>query len=142
MTFAKFATVLSAAALACVAAPALAADPIAGRWMTEEADAIITIQQCGTSTCGRISKFLVAPPNGVDQRDVNNPSPKKRSRKLLGLPVLFSFSEDSDLWRGRIYDPKSGKDYRSIVRLKSKNTLEVKGCIGPFCQTQTWKRAR
>ncbi len=133
---------LLAAALVMMAAPALAAEPIEGRWVTQEGDAVITIGPCGSSTCGRISKFLVPPPKGADQRDVNNPNASKRSRKLLGLPVLFSFSEDSEQWRGRIYDPKSGKDYRSIVRRKNKNTLEVKGCIGPFCQTQVWKRAR
>ena len=43
-------------------------------------------------------------------------------------------------WRGRIYDPKNGKSYRSIIRRKGPGVLEVKGCIGPFCQTQVWKR--
>ena len=124
------------------AAPAYAADPITGKWVTEDGDAVVTIGKCGSSYCGRISKFLVTPPDGADQRDTENPDPKKRSRKLMGLPVLFGFSEDGDEWRGRIYDPKSGKDYRSVVRRKSASVLEVKGCIGPFCQTQTWRRAR
>ena len=124
------------------AGPAIAAQPIAGKWVTEERDAVVTIGKCGRSTCGRITRFLTTPPDGVDQRDINNPDPAKRKRKLLGLPVLFSFSEEPDLWRGRIYDPKSGKDYRSVVRRLNSSTLEVKGCIGPFCQTQVWKRAR
>ena len=65
-----------------------------------------------------------------------------RSRKLLGMPVLSGFTEDGDEWRGQIYDPKTGKTYRSIIRRVNASTLEVKGCIGPFCQSQTWKRAR
>ncbi|WP_371815480.1 DUF2147 domain-containing protein [Erythrobacter sp. JK5] len=81
-------------------------------------------------------------PDGPDQRDINNPDPRLKQRKLLGLPVLFGFTEEAALWRGRIYDPKSGKSYRSVVRRTGANTLEVKGCIGPFCQTQVWKRAR
>ena len=124
------------------AAPALAADPITGRWITEDGDAIVTIQKCGSSYCGKISRFIVAPPQGANQRDTNNPDPAKRTRRLMGMPVLFSFTENGDHWRGRIYDPKSGKAYRSVVRRTSSTRLEVKGCVGPFCQTQVWRRAQ
>lgn len=134
-------TTLALAALLC-ATPLVAAQPIEGRWITAEKDAVITIGECGSSTCGRITKFLVAPPQGLDQRDVNNADAKLRQRKLLGMPVLTDFSEDAELWRGQIYDPKSGKTYRSVIRRKDANRLEVKGCIGPFCQTQVWTRAR
>ena len=132
--------VASLAAL-LLASPALAADPVQGRWVTEEKDAVITIAPCGAKLCGRISKFLVAPPQGLDQRDVNNKDASKRSRKLLGMPVLSGFVEDGDEWRGTIYDPKSGKTYRSILQRKGSNQLTVKGCLGPFCQTQTWRKA-
>ena len=133
---------LIALAALCAAAPLLAAQPVDGQWLTQDRDAVITIGECGKSVCGRISRFLVAPPQGADQRDVNNKNPKLRSRKLLGMPVLTGFTEDGDEWRGQIYDPKSGKTYRSIIRRVNATTLEVKGCIGPFCQSQTWKRAR
>lgn len=123
------------------ASPLAAADPIAGRWVTEEKDAVIAIGDCGGSLCGRIEKFLVAPPQGVGQRDVNNSNPRLRNRKLLGMPVLTGFTEEPDLWRGKIYDPKSGKTYRSVIRRKSARLLEVKGCLGPFCQTQIWRKA-
>ena len=133
---------VAALALAALAAPLQAADPVDGRWVTEERDAVIAITNCGGSKCGRIAKFLVAPPQGADQRDVNNTDPKLRSRKVLGMPVLTGFTDEGADWRGRIYDPKSGKTYRSILRRIDANTLQVKGCLGPFCQTQTWKRAR
>ena len=133
--------ILALAAL-LIASPLLAAQPVEGRWVTEERDAVITIGDCGKSLCGRITKFLVAPPQGVDQRDVNNRNASLRNRKLLGMPVLTGFTEDGEEWRGQIYDPKSGKTYRSIIRRLNASTLQVKGCLGPFCQTQTWKRAR
>ena len=130
-----------AAALAlALAVPASAAEPIAGRWYTAEKDAVVAIAPCGKTLCGRIEKFLVAPPQGNDQRDVNNPDPAKRQRRLLGTAILSSFTQDGDVWRGQIYDPKSGKSYRSVLRRKGPSTLEVKGCVGPFCQTQEWKR--
>ncbi|MBX7539478.1 DUF2147 domain-containing protein [Qipengyuania sphaerica] len=132
---------LLALATLFAASPLLAAQPVEGRWLTAERDAVITIGDCGKSVCGRISKFLVAPPQGADQRDVNNREPKLRSRKLLGMAILTGFSADGDQWRGQIYDPKSGKTYRSVIRRLNATTLEVKGCLGPFCQTQTWKRA-
>ncbi len=132
---------LAAAPALALAAPAQAADPIAGRWVTEDRDAVVTIGDCGRQTCGRISSFLKMPPNGAEQRDINNPDADKRTRKLLGLPVLTELAKDGDLWRGRIYDPKSGKTYRSVVRRASNGRLEVQGCIGPFCSTQVWSRA-
>ena len=134
------ATLAGAAAIAALAVPALAADPISGRWVTQERNAIVTIGNCGSSVCGRISKFLETPPDGANQRDVNNPDKSLRSRKLMGLPVLTGLREDGDLWRGDIYDPEAGKTYRSVIRRKGANRLEVKGCIGPFCQTQIWTR--
>lgn len=137
---AQFATVT--AAIVALASPAVAADPIAGRWVTTEKDAVVTIAKCGATFCGKLSQYLVRPEGGADQRDVNNPNPRLRSRKLLGTPILSSFKKDGDLWRGRIYDPRNGKTYRSIVRRKSATVLEVKGCLGPFCQTQIWTKAR
>lgn len=127
--------------LAATPSAASAAEPITGRWVTADGDAIVTIGKCGSKTCGRISKFLVPPPDGPDQRDIYNPDPAKKSRRLMGLAVLSSFAEEDTLWRGRIYDPKTGKSYRSVVRRKSANTIEVKGCISFFCQTQIWKKA-
>ena len=121
---------------------ALAAEPINGRWVTEERDAVIEIKPCGNATCGTIARFLVPPPDGLDQRDINNPEPSLRRRRLLGLPVLTQFQEEDTLWRGRIYDPKSGRSYRSVIRRTGPNMIEVRGCIGPFCQAQVWRRAR
>lgn len=131
-----------AAALAVLAAvPASAAAPVAGTWRTADKDALVRVGDCGDSVCGRVARFLVSPPQGADQRDVNNPDPRLRNRKLLGLPVLNGFRRDGDLWRGEIYDPKTGKSYRSVMRRLDADRLEVKGCIGPFCKTQVWRRA-
>lgn len=132
-------TILSACFISFGAAQA--AEPIEGRWVTAEKDAVIVIKPCGRVICGTIDRFLVPPPDGLDQRDVNNPDAALRKRKLLGMSILSGFTEDSDLWRGRIYDPKSGKSYRSIIRRKGPAVIEVKGCIGPFCQTQVWRKA-
>ena len=133
---------IALAALAFLAAAPLdAAEPVAGSWVTAARDGVVQIGDCGASVCGRLARFLVAPPQGADQRDVHNPDAKLRSRKLLGLPILTGFREDGAVWRGTIYDPKAGKSYRSVIRRLDARRLEVKGCIGPFCQTQVWTKA-
>ena len=134
---------LTGVAIATAAIPAAAAAPnasIEGRWQTEARDAVVEIAPCGQSLCGRIVRFLKTPPGGIDQRDVKNPDAKLRGRRLLGLSVLTGFARDGDEWRGRIYDPKSGKDYRSVLETHG-SRLIVKGCIGPFCKSQSWTRA-
>ncbi len=74
--------------------PALAAGSINGNWVTEEKDAVIKISKCGATVCGRIHRYLVTPPNGANQKDVNNPNKKLRSRTLLGSAVLTGFKSD------------------------------------------------
>ena len=123
------------------AAPAQASS-INGNWVTQDKDAIVKISKCGKSVCGRIHKYLVTPPNGVNQKDINNPNKKLRSRKLLGMAVLTGFRPDGNKWRGRIYDPKTGKSYRSVVQIQGRNGLKVEGCIAFICQGQKWTRAR
>jgi len=144
MTKAPKNLMLAGAALASLAAvsPAWAAQSIEGRWLTEEKDAIVTISKCGNSICGRVSKFLVAPPNGVNQRDINNPKASLRKRKLLGLPILTGFVDDGSKWKGKVYDPKSGKTYKSKVTRLSATKLKMQGCVAFFCQGQIWTKAK
>ena len=137
----KMALGLIAAAVA-FATPAQAADSILGNWITQERDAIITISRCGATVCGRIQKFLVTPPNGAGQKDINNPDKKLRDRTILGMAILTGFTPDGDIWRGKIYDPKSGRTYRSEVSLQSANKLKMKGCFLFVCQGQDWTRAK
>ncbi len=130
------------AAVAMIGAgPLAAAEPVDGAWTTASRDGVVRIAPCGTAVCGRLARFLVVPPQGADQRDVHNPDARLRSRKLLGMAILTDFHADGAVWRGTIYDPKAGKSYRSIIRRLGSDRLEVKGCIGPFCQTQVWRKA-
>ena len=137
----KLALALLPAAMA-FASPALAANSILGDWVTQERDAIVRIAKCGNTVCGRIHRFLVTPPNGPGQKDVNNPDKKLRDRTVLGMAILTGFTPDDDIWRGKVYDPKSGKTYRSEVSLNSANSLKMKGCIAFLCQGQNWSRAK
>jgi uncharacterized protein (DUF2147 family) len=120
--------------------PALAAEPISGRWLTEDGKGIVEIAPCGNQICGKIIKLLVdtqGPP-----LDRNNPDPKLRNRPLVGLNILSGFKDTGSKWEGQIYSPERAKTYRSVVYRNKNGTLAVKGCISFICQTQTWKPAR
>ena len=58
------------------------------------------------------------------------------------MPILSGFADAGGDWRGRIYDPRNGKSYKSIVSKNADGSLKVQGCIAIFCQTQLWKPAR
>jgi uncharacterized protein (DUF2147 family) len=142
MTIVRTAAALLAPVLAVtLAGSAQAAQPIAGRWITEDGSAIIQVGPCGTSTCGRIATVLKPRP-GAPTTDINNPDAKLRNRPVVGLPILSGFSDAGDDWRGRIYDPRNGKSYKSIATRAADGTLKVKGCIAFLCQTQVWRPAR
>ncbi|MBR0553342.1 DUF2147 domain-containing protein [Stakelama marina] len=123
-----------------LAVPAFAAPaPVTGRWITEDGKALVEIGRCGQSLCGKVAKILKVDPS-KPTHDVHNPDPAKRNRPIEGLTILSGLTADGDEWKGQIYDPKSGKTYRSVLQ-RDGRTLTVKGCIGPFCKTQHWQPA-
>ena len=133
-------TFLIAAALLAPAV-ASAATPIAGRWTTADGSGIVTVGPCGGTVCGRLTTILKSQP-GAAKTDVNNSDPALRSRPILGMPILSGFADKGNDWRGTIYDPRNGKSYKSIVSRNADGTLNVKGCIAFFCQTQKWTPAK
>ena len=70
-----------------------------------------------------------------------NPDKALRNRTILGMNILTGFKAQGDEYHGQIYDPKSGKTYRSVVYKGKSGNLVVKGCIAFFCQAQTWTPA-
>ena len=123
------------AVLLLAAAPA----PIVGRWLTLDGKAMVEIAPCGEAVCGRIVRVLKPRPGGpaVDSANVD---PAMRSRPMLGLTILSDVRADRDRWRGRIYNPETGRTYRSELT-RNGETLNVKGCVGVLCRTQIWTAA-
>lgn len=128
-------------ALTLAATPALAATPIAGRYLTEDGAALVEVGPCGATTCGRIARVLKPRPGGPTT-DVNNKDAALRSRPIVGMPVLSGFTDTGGDWRGQIYDPRNGRSYKSIVSRNADGSLKVQGCVSFICRTQTWRAAR
>ncbi|RED16524.1 DUF2147 domain-containing protein [Parasphingopyxis lamellibrachiae] len=138
MKFFSFAAMLGLLALS---APAAAQSGITGNWLTEDNRAVIAIGRCGETLCGRITRILV--PTEAGQRDVNNPDPNLRNRRIEGSRVLTGFRFDRGQYRhGQVYDPENGRSYNARLRLNRDGTLRVTGCVlgGIICQSQNWTR--
>ena len=80
-------------------------------------------------------------PGGVDSK---NPDKAKRTRPLLGIPVLLNMKkveDEKDKWEGKVYNAEDGKTYDASIQLKAPNALRVEGClVWPLCGGQTWSR--
>ncbi len=133
-----FLALLSAAFRPVFPAAPPAADAIVGRWLTADKSGIIQIAaQTGTFT-GKI----VGPVTPA-RLDDNNPDPTLRKRPLLGVLLLQGFRYTDGAWEdGTIYDPRNGKTYSCVLRLKSANALEVRGYVGISLlgRTEIWTR--
>lgn len=118
------------------------ADAIVGTWVTAqepgEPYSRIEIYKENGEYAGRIiwvSEPLFPeghPEAGKPKRDLQNPDEDLRSRPIVGLDLMygFEFDDDDGKWvDGRIYDPKTGKEYRCTLTLADQNTLEVYGFI-------------
>ena len=119
-------------------------DRIIGVWLTSDKAAKIEIYQKDSRFYG---KMIWLTPD-VDEKgkpltDTENPDPAKRNRKLKGLEIISGLAYADGKWKGTIYDPESGKTYKSQIKLVNENTLELTGYVGlpMFGLTETWKRS-
>lgn len=125
------------------ALPAQNADAALGRWRTETRNAIVEIQRCGPSICGRVISSDALRTN-PDLRDARNSDKALRNRPIRGLQILSGFKVDGAGWTGgKIYNAEDGKTYSADVTPVGADQLKVRGCVfRPLCKTQTWTRVR
>ena len=132
---------------AFVLSNALAAEIIEGEWVTQGYSAKVQIARCAEAPeklCGKIDWLWEAiDENGKARVDRNNPNSARRSDPVVGLSILRNFlgGEKSRWSDGTIYDPESGRTYKSSLTLRDATTLEVNGCVLFVCKTQIWRKA-
>jgi len=118
--------------------PAQAQDlSVAGKWDLNRDGAYIVIEDCGDSSpCG----YLMVEESRQSLLDEKNQEASLRDRTLHGMKMIWDFklSRNRSWIKGRLYDPDTGKTYRSKIELVYPNTLKVSGCVGPFCRKQIW----
>lgn len=138
--------ILAAAALFVLTGPnaALAADP-AGTWLTQTGTSRIRVADCGGALCGTI--VWLKEPNdaetGKPKTDKNNSDAAKRSRPMIGVPIVLSMKPaGADKWTGQVYNAEDGKTYSGNLTYSGGQTLQLQGCAlgGLVCKSQTWSK--
>ncbi len=120
----------------CSAGAAFAQSPL-GEWAVENGQAHIRIVSCGKGLWGVIS--WTSGPAGTDE---HNPDPAKRSRSMLGVPILINMQPDNNKWSGEVYNAEDGGIYSSNIALLASDRLRIEGCVlgGLICGGETWAR--
>jgi uncharacterized protein (DUF2147 family) len=133
------------ALLACTALTSSAQNQILGYWIDENRETIIEIYERNNTYNGRIV-WIANEVDGLgnERRDVYNPNPELRSRKVLGIDMLTGFAWDgTDTWRkGDIYYYRTGNDYNGKITLED-GQLHLKGYYSILFflgRTKVWSR--
>jgi uncharacterized protein (DUF2147 family) len=133
-------TLVAGAALALAAtAYAQSADDALGVWENPENKSHTQFYKCGAGVCGKIVRVVDG-----QKTDDKNPDPAKRSRPIVGLVIMQGAKKTGPTtWSGQLYNRADGKTYSGTLTVKSKNAVELSGCVAVvFCKTTTFTRVR
>lgn len=126
---------LAAFVLALASQPVLAADPLAGVWLTQPGRdggfGHVEILPCANGLCGTVVQTFDASGRAVAADD-------------LGASILVDVQATGDgtYGKGRIVNPETGRGYTARLRLRG-DMLDVGGCIMMICRNAgTWQRVR
>jgi uncharacterized protein (DUF2147 family) len=128
-------------ALALAGAPASAqkAEDAIGVWLNPENGSNVEFYKCGEGVCGKIVKVADG-----QKTDDKNPDAAKRNQPIVGLVIMQGAKKTGDnKWSGKLYNRENGKTYSGTVTVKSKNELDLSGCVAAvLCKTVTWTRVK
>ena len=117
-----------------------------GEWYSSKEDIVITIFEVNETISAKIT-WMKLPNNddGSPKTDFLNPDESLRDRSIMGMLMMYDLTYIAgNIWdNGSLYIPKNGKVYSGIIRLKNKNTLNIRGYIGfSFFErySSTWTR--
>lgn len=116
----------------------------AGVWLTQAGDAKVQVSRCGGALCGKVIwlRDPIDSATGKPQADNKNQNPALRTRPIVGVQLFMDMKPSGpNAWSGRIYNADDGQSYASTVTQTDAGRLEVKGCVGALCGSETWSRA-
>lgn len=126
---------------------AQSADDILGDWMNKKQNRIVTIYKKNGLYYGKVQWVADSDKGkGLERLDIKNPNESLKSRKIIGIDFLLSFSffTDRKAWKGgRIYNYETGNTYTGKIHLTEDGDLELTGYYGILWflgRTQTWTR--
>jgi uncharacterized protein (DUF2147 family) len=128
---------------------------VMGTWLTESGTAQVKLEPCADVKSGPVCGHIVGliNPKGPDGKvvapdvatDYRNENASLRSRKVIGMPLLWGFkaaSEANAFEGGQIYNGEDGKMYTANISLQPDGKLRLRGYVGTplFGKTQVWTR--
>lgn len=136
----KLLSMITFAALAFSGTAHAGPHDVFGTFITDEGSAKILIEDCGDGTpCGTFIWFNADDPPRVT---ATTKFAGKAGKPLVGSLMLKNFSKKKSDWRGgKVFDTDNDKTYSARLKRLPDGTLEVKGCIGPFCHRQVWPKS-
>ena len=103
-------------------------------------------QNCGGALCGNVVwlKEPNDPETGKPKLDKKNADEAKRSRAMLGVPIVLGMKPNGPgKWSGEVYNAGDGKTYSGSITERDANAILLEGCVlGVFCKAQTWNRVK
>lgn len=110
-----------------------AENQILGKWMSLEKSVMVEVFRKTGGFGAKVIWFNEKLGSKVpmeDRLDTQNPNPKLRQRKILGMEVLngLVYNADKKFWeKGQIYDAQSGRTWESSVHLLANGQMKVRG---------------
>jgi len=122
-------------------ATAASAAPItypSGSWTTENSGTVISVAQCGTDLCGRISGMVLDHPNDPPPLDWRG---KPQCGDIIFQVAPETADDGTVKWNGTVSDPRDGAVYQATVTFDAQGNLHMRGFVGLaiFGETQIWR---
>ena len=146
----RLATIESIAAaltIVLVTGLVLAADAPVGKWNTidDKTGKVVSEVQLYDQG-GKLYGKIVGLANPTDEQGKPKICSKcqgaDKDQPIVGLVIVKDLAPDKDRFKGgTILDPEDGKVYKAEMWTEGEN-LKVRGYLGPFYKTQTWKKAK
>jgi uncharacterized protein (DUF2147 family) len=129
----------AAALLIGTVAFAQTAEDAFGTWLNPENKSHTQFYKCGAGLCAKIVKVVDG-----QKTDDKNPDAAKRNRPIEGLVIMEGAKKSGDnKWAGTLYNRADGKSYSGTITVKSKDALDLSGCVAVvLCKTTTFSRVK
>lgn len=125
----------------------LYAQSITGKWTSYKkgvAQSVVEIYETNNVYFGKILE-VINPPDGNMNPLCTKCKGANKNQPIVGMVIINNMVKTGNNYsKGTILNPDNGKVYSLQLSLADNdpNTLVVKGLLGPFSQTQYWKRVR
>ncbi|HFC05202.1 MAG TPA: DUF2147 domain-containing protein [Rhizobiales bacterium] len=105
-----------------------------GVWRTEKGWKV-KMYKCGGAYCGKVV-------GGTSAKDIHNPNKALRSRRMVGVRMIWGMKKSGSSYSGKLYNPNDGKTYTGKISKITGSSMRLAGCVfgGLICKSQTWRK--